>query len=224
MFKSAAFLWLWASTEKRPRHYGVTQTQSDVDLACAEWEHVMFFDGGSRGNPGSGGCGAVLEKNGRTVWEGWAYLEDEKTTNNVAEYAGLILGINGLRETGAEKVLICGDSKLVLNQLTGAWKCRDARLAVLRQRAVDSLQGIDFESMHIVRQFNGKADALANRAMDTKSSGSSSSSPSASSDDESPEHSTLRRERDAALATLDTMQRHLDDERTRIMSEYSKLL
>lgn len=222
MFKLAAFssLWLWSSHERRS--CGVAQTQSDIDSACKEWEHVMFFDGGSRGNPGSGGCGAVVEKDGKTVWQGWAYLEDEKTTNNVAEYAGLILGIKGLRESGASKALICGDSKLVLNQLTGTWKCRGARLAALRQRAVDSLQGIDYDSLHVSRQFNGEADALANRAMDTKASGSSSSSDTR---EESPlsseEEVSLRRERDAVLASLDSMQRHLDDERTRIMEKYS---
>lgn len=195
-------------------------TAEDVAQACRSWEYVMFFDGGSRGNPGVGGCGAVVqrvEKDGSrsSAWEAWAYLCDDSTTNNQAEYAGLLLGIKGLGDIGATRCLICGDSKLVVNQLAGAWKCKDTKLAALRERAVRGLAGIEFQVMHVGREFNGKADELANRAMDTQLSGSTR---------DDPRRAALRRECEAAHAALDAIQTQIDAERRRIDAAYRAAL
>lgn len=150
------------------------QTARDVEIASAAFPHILYFDGGARGNPGQGGCGAVIEENvdgqRRTIFEGYAFLEDPKTTNNVAEYCGLLLGAKALQDHGISKCLICGDSKLVINQLDGTWRCRDEKLSVLRQRAVDSLRDVEYSVLHIARDLNGKADRLANLAMDTRQS------------------------------------------------------
>lgn len=199
------------------------QTQSDVESAFGNWEYVMFFDGGSRGNPGPGGCGALVKRRNMPVWEAWAYLEDDKTTNNVAEYAGLLLGIKGLTEKSVERCLICGDSKLILNQLCGLWRCKDAKLAALRARAVEGLKDINFEVLHVSREFNSMADDLANRAMDTRSSGSNTEliRDGVASDER---RAALRRERDAAHAALDSVQAHVNAERERIDAQYKAAL
>lgn len=201
----------------------IEQSQSDVEAACGNWEYIMFFDGGSRGNPGPGGCGALVKRRSMPVWEAWAYLEDDKTTNNVAEYAGLLLGIKGLTEISVEQCLICGDSKLVLNQLCGLWRCKDAKLAALRERAVAGLKGINFEVLHVSREFNSMADDLANRAMNTRSSGSNTKllRDGVASDDY---RAALRRERDAAHAALDSVQAHVNAERERIDARYKAAL
>ena len=98
----------------------------------------MFFDGGCRGNPGPGGCGAVIAcaASGDVLWEGWCYLADATTTNNVAEYGALILGCAALGELPEVRhCAIYGDSKLIVNQVTGSWRARDERLAALHARA-----------------------------------------------------------------------------------------
>ena len=136
-------------------------------------EYVLYFDGGSRGNPGPGGCGAVLTKNEKAVWCGWDYLDDPKTTNNVAEYCALLLGAKELKSRGIHECLICGDSKLVVEQMSGRWKVRDSKLAALKALIDKQLTG-DFSFQHIDRDKNGQADALANKAMDDRLGGSKS--------------------------------------------------
>ncbi|KAJ8613646.1 hypothetical protein CTAYLR_003129 [Chrysophaeum taylorii] len=143
----------------------------ELEARCRDWPFVLYFDGGSRGNPGSGGCGAVvLNASGLPVVESWAFLDDPRTTNNVAEYCGLLLGAKGL--DGIDRCLICGDSKLVVSQVSGDWRCNDRRLKALRARVLEALDGTEFEIIHIPRHLNARADDLANHAMDTASSGS----------------------------------------------------
>mmetsp|Transcript_17203 Transcript_17203/g.69214 ORF Transcript_17203/g.69214 Transcript_17203/m.69214 type:complete len:186 (-) Transcript_17203:1232-1789(-) len=81
----------------------------------------------------------------------------------------------GARELRARRLegrcLICGDSKLVVNQMAGAWKCRDAKLAALRAQVATHLDGLDYHIVHVDRALNAKADDLANLAMNTRQSG-----------------------------------------------------
>ncbi len=81
--------------------------------------YVLYFDGGSRGNPGIAGCGAALcKKVGATeewIWSGAKYLHTQ--TNNVAEYNGLIMGLEAAADLELAPLHIKGDSKLVLNQV-----------------------------------------------------------------------------------------------------------
>ena len=137
------------------------------------YAHELHFDGGCRGNPGCGGCGAIVTdaNSGATLWAGWCFLPEASTTNNVAEYAALVLGCEGLKALGLASCGLVGDSKLVVNQVNGDWRCRDARLSALRDRALGLLDGVDFAIAHVPRAANGHADALANHAMDTRSSG-----------------------------------------------------
>tara|TARA_Y100000389_G_scaffold104589_1_gene101475 strand:+ start:781 stop:1239 length:459 start_codon:yes stop_codon:yes gene_type:complete len=146
---------------------------------------VLYFDGGSRQNPGPSGCGAVVcvdgvDENGEVLWEvlweAWKFLGH--ATNNEAEYGALIMGLEGLIELVSaetvESVEIRGDSKLVINQVTGAYRTRDHKLIPLCLRARALLESLHLPPealVHVPRRQNAHADRLANLAMDTRADG-----------------------------------------------------
>jgi ribonuclease H / adenosylcobalamin/alpha-ribazole phosphatase len=123
-------------------------------------------DGGSRGNPGPAGWGAVVrDADGQALIERYGSLG--VTTNNVAEYTGLIEGLSAALELGATAVDVRMDSKLVVEQMSGRWQIKNPGLRPLAAKAA-ALAG-QFESITyewIPRERNRAADALANRAMD----------------------------------------------------------
>jgi ribonuclease H / adenosylcobalamin/alpha-ribazole phosphatase len=127
---------------------------------------VVEADGGSRGNPGPAGWGAVVrDADGQTLLERYGSLGT--TTNNVAEYTGLIEGLTAALELNATEVAVRMDSKLVVEQMSGRWQIKNPGLRPLAARAA-TLAG-RFESVTyewIPRERNRAADALANRAMD----------------------------------------------------------
>jgi ribonuclease H / adenosylcobalamin/alpha-ribazole phosphatase len=88
-------------------------------------------------------------------------------TNNVAEYTAAIRGLERARELGATRVLLRSDSRLLIEQLAGRWKVKNATLQVLHHEARSLIKGFDqvrFE--HVRRERNVQADALANRGVD----------------------------------------------------------
>ncbi|WP_433726315.1 bifunctional RNase H/acid phosphatase [Actinoplanes sp. CA-051413] len=128
---------------------------------------VVEADGGSRGNPGPAGYGAVVleEGTGEVLLERYASLG--VTTNNVAEYQGLIAGLRAAAELGAARVDVRMDSKLVVEQMSGRWQIKNPGLRPLAAEAaklVDGFAAVTFD--WIPRERNKLADALANRAMD----------------------------------------------------------
>ncbi|MEV6490374.1 bifunctional RNase H/acid phosphatase [Actinoplanes sp. NPDC051633] len=128
---------------------------------------VVEADGGSRGNPGPAGYGAVVREaaTGEVLLERYASLGT--TTNNVAEYTGLIAGLRAAGELNATHVDVRMDSKLVVEQMSGRWQIKNPGLRPLAAEAV-RLAG-RFEQVTydwIPRERNKAADALANRAMD----------------------------------------------------------
>jgi ribonuclease HI len=129
-----------------------------------EW--FLMVDGASRGNPGEAGCGAViLDENGAVVKELSRYLD--RTTNNVAEYEGLLMGLESLLQLGAKKIVVKSDSQLLVRQLNSEYRVKDEKLKVLFERAKNLLR--QFEScriVHIRREMNKLADRLANRGID----------------------------------------------------------
>lgn len=131
---------------------------------------VVEADGGARGNPGPAGYGAVVrDSSGAVIAERHGFLG--VTTNNVAEYNGLIVGLTVARELGATEVDIRMDSKLVIEQMAGRWQIKNAGLRPLAARAaalVTSFESVSYT--WIPREENRDADALANQAMDTQSS------------------------------------------------------
>ena len=127
---------------------------------------VIEADGGSRGNPGPAGYGAViLDTDGEVLLERQGGLG--VTTNNVAEYRGLIAGLEAAAELGATEVDVRMDSKLVVEQMSGNWKIKHPNLRPLAAAAAELAAG--FASVTyawIPRAANTRADALANEAMD----------------------------------------------------------
>lgn len=128
---------------------------------------IIEADGGSRGNPGPAGFGCV-------VWaaDHATVLAEHKqqigtTTNNVAEYRGLIAGLEEARRLGATEVAVRMDSKLVVEQMTGRWKVKHPAMAELHQQAralASTFDSVDYR--WIPREKNKHADRLANEAMD----------------------------------------------------------
>ncbi len=124
-------------------------------------------DGGSRGNPGPAGYGAVVKE----AATGEVLLERAEslgvTTNNVAEYSGLIAGLQAAAELGAAHVDVRMDSKLVVEQMSGRWQIKNAGLRPLAAEAAKLVRRFDTVTFDwIPRERNSDADALANRAMD----------------------------------------------------------
>jgi len=128
---------------------------------------VVRADGGSRGNPGPAGYGAVVldADTGATLAERKAAIG--VATNNVAEYQGLIAGLTAAGELGARVVRVQLDSKLVIEQLSGRWQVKHPSMRPLFRRATELAAGFDEVSYEwIPRARNSHADRLANEAMD----------------------------------------------------------
>jgi broad specificity phosphatase PhoE/ribonuclease HI len=134
---------------------------------------IVETDGGSRGNPGPAGYGAVV----RDAATGVVLAERKEAigvdTNNVAEYRGLLAGLRAAAQLGATSVIVRTDSKLVVEQLSGRWQVKHERLRPLAREAAvlrDSFADVTFE--WIPREHNRHADRLANEAMDEAAGGS----------------------------------------------------
>ena len=128
---------------------------------------LVEADGGSRGNPGPAGYGSVVRTHptGEVLLERYGSLG--VTTNNVAEYTGLIEGLKAALELSATEVDVRMDSKLVIEQMSGRWQIKNPGLRPLAAEAatlVSRFERVTFE--WIPRERNKAADALANRAMD----------------------------------------------------------
>ncbi len=128
---------------------------------------LIYADGGSRGNPGPAGYGAVVfAADGATVLaERAAYLG--RATNNVAEYSGLIAGLEAARDLGADQIAVRMDSRLVVEQLSGRWQVKHPDMKPLAAKASDLLRSFrTFTLTWVPRAQNSHADRLANEAMD----------------------------------------------------------
>ncbi len=130
---------------------------------------VLHVDGGSRGNPGPAGAGVVLADaaTNRPIHEAGYFLG--RMTNNAAEYEGLIRGLELAAELKPRTLTVLADSQLMVFQMTGVYKVKNARLKPLHQRAGDlaaAIGHVQFE--HIYRENNARADDLANKAMNAK--------------------------------------------------------
>jgi len=128
---------------------------------------VVEADGGARGNPGPAGYGAVV----RDAETGEVLAERSESigvaTNNVAEYRGLIAGLEAAREAGAAEVEVRMDSRLVVEQMAGRWQIKHAGLRPLAAQAAGLVRRFDAVTYTWVpRERNRHADALANAAMD----------------------------------------------------------
>jgi dinuclear metal center YbgI/SA1388 family protein len=130
----------------------------------------LYTDGGARGNPGPAGIGARLMTAGGDVVEDLAdYIG--KATNNVAEYQALIAGLEVALDRGVERLDVFLDSELVVRQVNGQYKVKDAGLKPLHQQACALLSKFhEVDVRHVRREQNAAADALVNQAIDAATS------------------------------------------------------
>ena len=126
----------------------------------------LYFDGGSRGNPGPAACAYVITDEAGTVIEARGFPLG-RATNNVAEYQGLLRGLERALELGVSELAVFGDSELVVRQLEGRYKVRSAALKPLHGRAVELLGRFRRAGVkHVPRRLNALADRLLNRVLE----------------------------------------------------------
>jgi ribonuclease HI len=127
---------------------------------------VVNVDGGARGNPRPAAVGAVVQDAAGEI------LEERgerigKATNNVAEYRALLLGIERASELGANELELIGDSELIVRQVKGEYKVKDATLRELHGEVKRALRPFERWSIrHVRREHNAEADRLVNQVLD----------------------------------------------------------
>lgn len=122
-------------------------------------------DGGARGNPGPAAIGVVIRSGDEVVGEVSERIGE--ATNNVAEYRALLAGIASASELGATELELVGDSELVVRQVRGEYKVKNAGIKPLHAEVLAALEGFDSWTIeHVRREQNAEADALVNQALD----------------------------------------------------------
>lgn len=135
-----------------------------ADYATGTWR--LHFDGGSRGNPGPAAYGWVLYDPNGDEHEADG-VKIGSATNNVAEWTGLLRGLEHARARGVRNLQVRGDSELVVKQVTGVYRVKNAALKPLAEQVkilVGEFDHVDVK--HVYRDDNARADAVANEAMD----------------------------------------------------------
>ena len=137
------------------------------DAVAGRERLVVNVDGGARGNPGPAAIaaviatpeGVVLEERGEHIGE---------ATNNVAEYRALLLGVERAGALGARELELRGDSELVVRQVLGEYRVKDAGLRELHGRVEHALDGFERWSIrHVPREDNAAADRIVNEVLDS---------------------------------------------------------
>lgn len=148
-FSRSATKHLFEARENPPEHYLIAHS-----------------DGGARGNPGPAGYGVVIkDETGRKVAALSEYLGHQ--TNNFAEYQGLIAALEYAIQHGPKALKLISDSELLVRQIKGIYKVKNAVLQDLHGRAKELIAQMDWFSIgHALREHNQEADRLANDAMD----------------------------------------------------------
>lgn len=127
---------------------------------------TVNVDGGARGNPGPAAIGVVVRDDGGGVLEEVGEKIGE-TTNNVAEYRALLKGIELAAALGGSELELVGDSQLVVRQVEGRYKVKNAGMKELHEEVKRALRGFDSWSIrHVRRKENADADRLVNEALD----------------------------------------------------------
>ncbi len=127
---------------------------------------TVNVDGGARGNPGPAAIGVVVrDADGKVLAERGERIGT--ATNNVAEYRALLAGIELAGEHGADELELVGDSELVVRQVEGRYKVKDATMRELHTEVKRALAGFERWSIqHVRREKNADADRLVNQALD----------------------------------------------------------
>ena len=136
------------------------------NTSAPEGWFTAHCDGGSRGNPGPSGYGAVVEDpQGRIAARLSRFLGIQ--TNNYAEYSGLIAVLEWATENGANRLRVISDSELMVKQMKGQYRVNSPELRPLYEEARRRVPQLEhFQIQHVLREKNRHADRLANLAMD----------------------------------------------------------
>jgi len=135
----------------------------------ADYKHLkVYFDGGSRGNPGPSAIGAVIYDNtGNRVGELSEYIG--KYTNNVAEYIALEKVLEYIEKLGVREIILLTDSTLVHNQVKKLWKIKDKKILDIYLRLAEKLSKYEKVDLRLIpREENREADKLVNNALDSR--------------------------------------------------------
>lgn len=125
-------------------------------------EAILWTDGAARGNPGPAGIGVVLKTlTGELIHAEGQYLGE--TTNNVAEYRALLLGLTRALERGVRRIEVRADSELLIKQLLGKYRVQSPHLVELHAQARELLRRFESSKLvHVRREHNAEADYYAN--------------------------------------------------------------
>lgn len=128
--------------------------------------HQLHVDGGSRGNPGPAGIGAVLtDPEGNTVANISEFIGE--ATNNIAEYSAMVAGLRLALERNLSRLAVFSDSELIIKQLRGEYKVKNEGLRPYYEQTLALLASLDeYELASVPREANAQADELVNRALD----------------------------------------------------------
>lgn len=140
------------------------------DIPTTDNSVIVYSDGGSRGNPGPSASGFVIYNPSEEVLdEGGSYLGI--TTNNQAEYQGVLMGLRRAKELGAKRVDFRADSMLIVNQMNGTYKVKNRDLWPIYERIKELITVFDKVTFtHVRREFNKRADAMVNKILDEHAS------------------------------------------------------
>ena len=127
---------------------------------------IVYCDGGSRGNPGPSALGVVIKTSkGEIIEEIGEYLGVQ--TNNFAAYSAVVRALERLNEMKVLEADFFLDSELIVRQLNGIYKVKNANIKPLNSRVVELCSGMDTTFTHVYRQDNKQADAVVNDVLDS---------------------------------------------------------
>ncbi len=129
-------------------------------------ELVLETDGASKGNPGDAGAGYILSRDASIIARGKKYLG--VTTNNVAEYMAMIIGLEKALSLGATGVIALTDSQLIVNQIEGLYRVRKSHLKPLHRRCLDLISDLDTFTIRYVPSSRNRAHRLAEEAAENR--------------------------------------------------------
>jgi ribonuclease HI len=128
--------------------------------------YLMAFDGCSKGNPGRAGAGAVIYRNRVEIWADAKFV-GAKETNNVAEYAGLIMGLHEALRRNIKQLTVQGDSELIIKQMKKEYAVKSPNIKAYYEAAAElaaKFERVHFK--HVYRNHNVRADALSNAGIE----------------------------------------------------------
>jgi len=146
-------------------HSSATKTETPIMPLQTLETYKIAFDGCSKGNPGRAGAGAVIYEGSTEIWSDSRYVGD-KETNNVAEYTGLIMGLHEALRRNIARILVQGDSELIIKQMNGVYAVKSENIRNYHDTAkslASQFKWIEFR--HVYRIDNKRADELSNEGL-----------------------------------------------------------